>query len=150
MSRNFVIISIVILLLIVVGGWLLMRPKQSATITTTQPTETPVASESASPIPATATSGAMMKQEGLVKITASGFLPKNITIKVGSSVTWENTDSANHTVSSDNHPTHLLYPFLNLGIIKPGTKKSVTPPKVGSFTYHDHLNPSLTGIVTVQ
>lgn len=145
MSRNTTIAAIVILVLIV-GGWLLTRPKQApAPEVTTAPTSS--ASESAS---SSASEGATTTEVGMVKITSTGFSPQSITIKLGESVTWENTDTANHTVSSDNHPTHLLYPFLTLGMIKPGETKSVTPPKTGTFTYHDHLNPSLTGSVTVQ
>lgn len=147
MSRNLVIAVVVILLLILVG-WYLMRPKQPTT-QTPQPSHTPISTEStASP---TATQRAMMQEEkNLVKITANSFSPQSITVKAGESVTWENTDTENHTVNSDNHPTHLLYSFLNLGVIKPGDKKSVTLSKAGTFTYHDHLNPSLTGSVTVQ
>lgn len=145
MSRN-VTIAIVVLLL-AVGGWFLTRPKQSAA--PVQPVETPSSTESAIPS-ATASQAATMNEKNMVKITADGFSPKSITIKSGESITWENTDSANHTVSSDNHPTHTLFPFLNLGVIKPGETKSVTPAKIGVFTYHDHLNPSLTGSITVQ
>ena len=141
-------IAVVVILLLVLVGWYLTRPKQMAT-QTTQPSETPISTQSASP--STATDGAMIKQEkNLFKITASGFSPKSIIVKAGESITWENTDTDNHTVNSDNHPTHLLYPFLNVGIIKPGEKKSVSPPNGGTFTYHDHLNPSLTGSITVQ
>lgn len=147
MSRNAVIAGGVILLL-VVAGWYLTRPKGEST-TQPEPSQTPASSESASP--STATEGAMMNQDkNLIKITSSGFSPKSITIKMGESVTWENTDTENHTVNSDNHPTHTLFTFLNLGVIKPTEKKSATPAKAGTFTYHDHLNPSLTGSITVQ
>ncbi len=150
MSRNLVI-AVVVILVLIVGGWLLTRPKQPAMSSPeTQSTQAPASTESAAPT-STASEGAMMKKDSnLVKITANGFSPKSITVKTGESITWENTDSSNHTVNSDNHPTHLLYPFLNLGVIKPGDKKSVASPKAGTFTYHDHLNPSLTGSVTVQ
>lgn len=150
MSRNL-IITVVVVLVLIVGGWLLTRSKQpTMSSPETQSTQAPVSTESASPL-STASEGATMKKDSnIVKITANGFSPKSITVKMGESITWENTDTANHTVNSDNHPTHLLYQFLNLSVIKPGDKKSITPPKVGTFTYHDHLNPSLIGSVTVQ
>jgi len=145
MSHNVTIAIVVVLL--VVGGWFLTRPKQSPQI---QPVETPSSTQSAMPSSSASGAAVMKEEKNLVKITADGFSPKSITVKSGESITWENTDSANHTVDPDKHPTHLLYPFLNLGQIPPGEKKSVTPPGPGTFTYHDHLNPSLLGSITVQ
>lgn len=146
MNRNIVIASVGVLVLIV-GGWFLTRPKQTmAPEVTTQTTQTPVSTESAS----TASDGAMMTEAKMVSITDAGFSPKNITVKVGDSISWTNDDSANHTVSSDPHPAHTLYPFLNLGMIKPAETKSVVLEKAGKYTYHDHLNPSNTGSITVE
>ena len=148
MSRN-VTIGIVVLVVLVLLGWFFTRskPAMAPTSQITQETQAPVSTASASQA---ATTGAMMKEEPMVKISSTGYMPNTITIKIGQSVTWENTDSANHTVSSDPHPTHTLYPFLNLSIIKPGSTKSATFEKVGKYTYHDHLNPSNVGTVTVE
>lgn len=147
MSRNLVI-GIVVVLVLIVGGWYLTKPKQQAP-EAPQPTPAPATTEGAAPSPAS--EGAMMKKEAnLVKITSSGFSPQTLTIKLGDSVTWENDDSENHTVNSAPHPTHTAYPSLNLGVIKPGDQKSLTFPTTGTYKYHDHLNPSLTGSVTVE
>ncbi len=146
MSKNTIIAGVVILL-VLIGGWYLLKPK-STTTENPQTAQTPLPQESASP--SAASEGAMMKKETMVSITSTGFSPKTITVKAGDSVTWTNNDSANHNVNSDPHPTHTLYPFLNLGTIKPGDKKSATFEKAGTYTYHDHLNPSLTGTVTVE
>lgn len=143
MSRNVIIGIVVVVVLI--GGYFLLSPKSQPAAPQTP--ETATSTESAAP---QATEGAMMGEQMAVTISASGFVPKAVTVKVGDSVTWENTDSANHTVNSDPHPTHTLYPFLNVGVVKAGEKKSVTFDKAGTYTYHDHLNPSLTGSVTVQ
>lgn len=147
MSSRNVMIAVVVLVVVLAGGWFLLRPQQtvapapSAEVT---PKETyPEASVEP------ATNSAMMEKTK-VTISATGFSPKTVTIKVGEAVTWTNSDSANHTVNSDPHPTHTIYPSLNLGPIQPGTSKSLTFDKVGTYRYHDHLNPSLTGTVTVQ
>jgi len=60
------------------------------------------------------------------------------------------TAQEENIVNSALHPTHLEYPPLNLGVIKPGESKSLTFPEAGTYKYHDHLNPSLFGSVTVQ
>ena len=146
MSRNAVITAVVILVL-VAGGWFLTRPKPTTTPAVSQSTQESSSSESATP---DASSGAMMQEKSDVTITASGFAPQTITVKVGDSVTWMNSDTENHTVHSAPHPVHTAYPPLNLGVIKNGESKSLTFPTAGTYKYHDHLNPSLIGSVTVQ
>jgi plastocyanin len=54
------------------------------------------------------------------------------------------------TVNSDNHPTHKLYPFLNLGAFENGSSVQAVFDKAGTYTYHDHFNPSNIGKVIVQ
>lgn len=144
MSRN-VTLAIAVVLVLIVGGWLLTRPKQTTIPESTQPTPTPLSTESASPAAASPAAAA-----NLITIAKSGFSAKDTTIKAGESVTWVNSDTVDHTVNSAIHPTHTIYPPLNLGIIKPGDQKSLTFPQAGTYKYHDHLNPSLTGSVTVQ
>lgn len=146
MSRNATL-AIVAVLVVIVGGWILMRPKQTAIPETVQPAQTPTSTESATPL---ATDGAKMTAESLITITKAGFSPKDITISQGAAVTWMNSDTADHTVNSAPHPTHTIYPPLNLDTIKPGEKQSLVFPKAGTYKYHDHLNPSLFGAVTVQ
>lgn len=90
------------------------------------------------------------KSKSVVQITSSGFTPQNITVKAGESVTWVNEDTESHQVNSAVHPTHQVYPRLNLGVIKPAETKELSFPDAGSYKYHDHLNPSLTGSVTVE
>jgi len=152
MSRNAVI-GVVVVLAVVILGWYYLKsqqagvsytqPSQVPSVQTTRPTVSPAIS-TASPTVSSAT------QENVVTIKSSGFSPQNLTIKAGETVTWINNDTVDHTVNSAVHPTHLLYPPLNLGVIKPGDKKSLTFPDAGTYKYHDHLNPSLTGSVTVQ
>ncbi len=145
MSRNTVI-AVVMVIVLVIFGWYLLRPKGTTTPEVSEPTPTSTASKSASP---QASSSAAMTEK-VVTISSTGFSPKSITIKAGESVTWTNSDSANHTVNSSPHPAHTDYPLLNLGVIKNGESKSLSFPKAGTFKYHDHLNPSLFGSVTVE
>ena len=97
-----------------------------------------------------ATDSAMM-EKNVVKISSAGFLPKEITIKKGEEVTWVNEDSSGHQVNSAIHPTHQIYPPLNsVGLLESGEKKSLSFPDAGVYKYHDHLNPTLFGSVTVE
>lgn len=144
MSRNATI-GIVAVVLVLLVGWFYIKSQKAATSM-----QTPPSSQTTQPSESPATESAMPAEKNMVKITADGFSPKTITVKVGESVTWTNADTENHTVNSAPHPTHTAYPPLNLDVIKSGTSKSLTFPTAGTYKYHDHLNPSLTGSVTVQ
>lgn len=142
MSKNFLVSAGVIAVVLVAGIWLLTGSKKVAP--SPSPASAPAASqETASP----SAEVAQIK----VAITPSGFMPQTITVKAGESVTWVNEDSVSHQVNSALHPTHQVYPPLNsVDLLKAGESKSLAFPDAGSFKYHDHLNPSLTGTVVVE
>ncbi len=85
-----------------------------------------------------------------VKLTTNGFDPSTLTVKINDTVNWKNESGKDATVSSDPHPTHELYPFLNLGIFKTGSSVQTTFLKAGKFTYHNHLIPSQKGTIIVE
>ena len=142
-SRNLVI-TIVIIVVILLAGWFLIQSQQTAV-----PTPAPTTTKIVIPTVAESSPAAMM-EETKVTISSTGFSPKVISVKTGNSVTWINSDSANHTVNSSPHPVHTDYTPLNLGTIAPGSSKSLTFPTAGTYKYHDHLNPTLFGSVTVE
>lgn len=86
----------------------------------------------------------------IVKVTNNGFEPRSINAKLGDKIIWSNTTSGDVTVNSDAHPIHDLYPFLNLGEFKSGQTVRVILREQGKFSYHNHLNPSQTGTITVK
>lgn len=143
-NRNLTIGAIVVL--VILAGWYFLQSQKGKA-----PTPSPqVTTEEASPATSEATEAAEM-EKNVVTISSSGFTPQNITIKAGESVTWVNDDSDSHQVNSAVHPTHQLYPPLNtVGLLTAGDKKSLSFPDAGTYKYHDHLNPSLTGSVTVE
>ncbi|HSW47620.1 MAG TPA: cupredoxin domain-containing protein, partial [Candidatus Saccharimonadales bacterium] len=155
MNKNILIALVAIIVL--AGGFVLVKNsnKQTATVTPTvtvqNPTTAPTAME-ASPSVAMSASGtpsAMMEKEADVNLTADGFVPASVTIKKGEKVVWTNKSGDTATVDSDNHPTHLLYPPLNLGAFQDGEKHELVFDKSGTYTYHDHFHPSRRGTVVV-
>lgn len=144
MSRNLALTLVVIVAVVAFGGWLLTRQQKVAP--TPQPQVTPSPTSEV-----TSTPSATQEQKNVVKVESVGFMPKNITIQAGEKVSWVNNDTASHQVYSAVHPTHLLYPPLNtVGLLKAGESKSLIFKDPGTYKYHDHLNPSLTGQVTVE
>lgn len=101
----------------------------------------------------------------VIEITSSGFSPSVLTINKSDTVTFVNRDTAEHWTASANHPMHTVYP--GSGIEKCGTAEqpqifdackglsqgetfSFKFDNVGTWKYHDHLNPSSTGTIIVQ
>ncbi|HEX5429923.1 MAG TPA: cupredoxin domain-containing protein [Patescibacteria group bacterium] len=85
-----------------------------------------------------------------IDITSSGFSPANITVKSGTVVVFKNTDSKQHWPASNPHPVHTDLPgFDALHGLNQGETYQFTFSKVGTWGFHDHLNPSNGGTVTV-
>lgn len=151
---------------VVVGGYLIWQngyktQTPSPVSTEQQPTQIaqPTGTESAGQkdeTPVKEGTGAMtgkeetMMTETVVAITSSGFSPAGVTIRAGGIVKWVNNDTSVNNVSSVVHPTHQVYPPLNLGNIQPGGSVSLKFPPAGTYKYHNHLKPTLTGSVTVR
>jgi plastocyanin len=78
-----------------------------------------------------------------IKITATGFVPKTVTVNQGDSVKWTNVDKVNHQIVANNGA------FAS-GILKPAETYSFTFNTAGKYGYHDALHPTLTGTITVK
>ena len=76
-----------------------------------------------------------------VQITKSGFTPANVTVQLGDTVTWRNSDTASHQVVADNGS------FASQ-VLKPGESYSVTFTSTGRVNYHDEFAKSHKGSVT--
>lgn len=88
--------------------------------------------------------------KNVVLVTDKGFEPQVLGVKAGETVTWINTSNKTVNVSSDTHPIHTLFPFLNIGNIGTNTSASATVEEPGTYTYHNHLDPTKTGTVVAQ
>jgi len=87
----------------------------------------------------------------VVKFTGTAFEPQTLTIKQGDTVKFENKSSDDFWPASNNHPTHLLYPgFDAKKPLLPGDSYSFTFTKVGTWTYHNHLEPTTQGTIIVK
>lgn len=91
------------------------------------------------------------RHEATIEITKDGFIPATLSVPKGSRVTWINKDSKPHRVASNPHPDHNgLKGFDALDIIGPDGRYSFIFDAVGSFGYHDHLNPTVNGTIIVK
>ncbi|MBI4009056.1 cupredoxin domain-containing protein [Candidatus Roizmanbacteria bacterium] len=150
--NNKTLIGIVVAVLVILGAVVVMKSQQTTQVAPSQSQEatTTVSPEEATASPEITTENAMMEKEVKVNLTDSGFDPQEITVKVGTKVVWVNKTDQTGNVSSAKHPTHLVYPPLNLGDFEPGESVSLVFNEAGSYGYHDHLNPSQFGKVVVE
>lgn len=88
----------------------------------------------------------------IVKITDDGFVPKNINIKKGDKISFVNETSGSYVwPASDPHPTHTNFSSFDAQLpMKKGEAWSFVFETVGTFKYHDHLDPIKRGIVFVS
>lgn len=112
---------------------------------TSQPVSTPESTVSS------ALSVTPIVSASVIKYTDNGFDPKTITVKAGSPVTFVNESSKQMWVASNPHPVHTdLTGFdMKKGVAQGGTY-TFTFTKAGNWGFHDHLNPSDTGVVVAE
>src|SRR5437868_5808815 len=120
-NKTLWILGAVVLVVVIIGGVALLGNKSSGTPSGTagNQNQSPTVSQQA-PV-----------EDVNVTLTSSGFVPQTVTVKTGGRVIWTNKSGGDATVNSDAHPTHLLWPFLNLGEFGDGSSVSVTFEKAG-------------------
>jgi plastocyanin len=79
-----------------------------------------------------------------VKVDSEKFDPAEISVPVGSAVTWQNTDQNGvHTAKAEDGS-------FNTGYINPGESKQATFAKAGDFKYYCELHTYKRGVVHVK
>lgn len=143
------IVPIVIAVLVVGGvlAFVLMSgsdsdtPSESSTTNQTQaPSQSAEDTSPQTPAPS----------ETTIVFTDSGFDPSNYEVAVGGTVTVQNDSSSSLEFSSDSHPTHQDNPELNTEVIEPGETTTFVAETEGEWGFHDHLDHTKTGILTVR
>lgn len=79
-----------------------------------------------------------------------GFKLQNLTVSVGTVITWTNQDNAPHTVTHGVSPDVDSNPAFQSGTFTKGQEFFSTFNTVGSFPYFCELHPSMTAVVTVE
>ncbi len=78
-----------------------------------------------------------------VNIKSFSFQPATLNVPAGTTVTWNNQDSVQHTVTSD------VQGLFDSGAIAPGKKFTYTFPAPGSYSYHCSIHPGMKGTIVV-
>lgn len=78
-----------------------------------------------------------------IAIVNAKYRPKNLTVKVGTTLTWTNKDSTPQSVTSDTPGV------FDSGLLNPGATFSYTFSQSGAFPYHSTATNKTFGSVTV-
>jgi plastocyanin len=156
--NNKIFIGLVVLAVGVLVGWFYFKGKvvlPTFVKTTIQTKPTPAGSNLGSPESISGTQGNGLEKGGVaarivVTFSDSGFSPATVSVKQGTTVTFVNESNNPMWVASDPHPTHTLLPgFDQKASVTSGGTYEYTFVKVGTWTYHNHMNPSMKGTVIV-
>jgi len=86
-----------------------------------------------------------------VTLNADGsFTPSSVTVSVGRAVRFTNQSGAKGRVASNPHPAHDGLPGFDSADLPAGLNYAYKFKRTGTFGFHNHLNPSMQGTVTVQ
>ena len=148
MKTSTIAIIAVIIIVLAGGAYVLTRDTDESTTdsTTNQTTTADTTTRSSTANESTETSSVHT-----IAYTNSGFTPSSLgPVAPGTTVTFVNESNEDVRVASAVHPTHDELPgFDSLGAIEPGGSYQFTFEEVGSWTFHNHLNESETGVVVV-
>lgn len=134
-----IMLVVVAVAIIIVGGiWVLMQNTASDTSTSQQDSSN--------------SQTAIAPEEESVTITygGNGFEPSEVTVKAGTVVKFVNQSSEEIEVQSNPHPGHSDNVELNIGDIHAGEDATIQPTIVGAWGYHNHYNPDVTAMITVE
>lgn len=86
-----------------------------------------------------------------IRYTNTGFQPAKLTVPAGTMVEFINQSDMDMWVASNMHPSHeILATFDQFQGVGKGQSYMYTFDKKGVWPYHDHINPAIEGVITVE
>ncbi|HEX5015769.1 MAG TPA: plastocyanin/azurin family copper-binding protein [Candidatus Limnocylindrales bacterium] len=87
--------------------------------------------------------GTALAADHAVAISGSSFSPGDVTVTVGDTVTWTNSDQISHTATADGGS-------FDTGVLGNNESGTITFSTAGSFPYHCTIHTNMTGTITVE
>jgi plastocyanin len=140
-KSNKVIITVVVLVIVIGGALMLFMPDKS---------KAPGTDNTSSNQTNNSSSDSTKAAAATITYDGKTFSSSVSSVKSGDAVKVVNNSSDDLDFDSDPHPVHTDDPELNAGSIAPGESKTFTLTKKGTWGYHNHLNASQEGKITVE
>ena len=130
LSLRLAVVSAIVMFAIACGDYSASSPNSPSPTPTPAPTQGGPSSSVTIPV-------------GAQSLGNRAYMPSEVDVAVGATVTWMNTDSVAHTSTSD-------APGWNSGIVAPNSQFSVAFQNAGTFSYHCAIHPGMVGTVVVR
>ena len=98
---------------------------------------------SSGPTPAPTGSTTVSIPSGASTLTTTAFGQNPLTIPVGTTISWLNSDNTTHTTAADGNQW-------SSGNVTSGGRFNFTFTSTGRFTYHCQIHPNMVGTIVVQ
>jgi plastocyanin len=98
------------------------------------------------PPPGAAPPGASAKESVTVRMKDIQYVPREVKVARGGTVTWDNTDTPPHTVTKEAGPGKEF----DSGTLQPGQKFEQRFSTTGRIEYVCEIHPGQTGTVVVE
>lgn len=131
------VISVAAVMIIVIGGIIFLNNNQ-----TKAPSDQPEQNSQ--------TGNENTEAAAVITYDGNGFSLSTNTVKSGDTVRVDNKSDKDLDFNSDPHPVHTDNKELNAGDITPGASKSFVLTLKGTWGFHNHLNSSQNGELTVE
>lgn len=141
---NKAIIAVLAVIVIAAGGYFVLHNKSSSTTSNSSPSA--ASSTAASSTPSSTQTAAV----ATITYSGTGFSPSTTTVKSGDTVAIKNSSLQDMQMESNPHPLHTDDSDLNVGTVGSNQTVTFTVTKKGTFGFHNHLNPSDTGTITIE
>ena len=92
--------------------------------------------------PSKASAAVLTGKTAKVKVYMYSFMPANLTVRVGTRITFTNHDQTAHTATA-------LNGAFGTGTINPGQSKTIVVKRAGTFAYHCLFHAFMTGTIKV-
>ncbi|HTE21520.1 MAG TPA: cupredoxin family copper-binding protein [Candidatus Limnocylindria bacterium] len=153
MKKSTILIAVAVIALAALGGFMVFSGRSDDNSETTTPESTSDTQESTQPsdtsqtqetTPSTNTDN-QPAEKTEVEIKDFAFRSASITVKKGTTVTWTNKDSVQHSVVPDTESNA----FDGSELLAKDASYSFTFSVPGTYAYHCGPHPNMTGTVTV-
>lgn len=156
------LLIVVTIVILVVGVFVLLRVSSDSDDTTndsdvnfSQEKENTTDTKLTSPVPGNSIDEMIVNKddstiEAVVTYVEGRFDPSILgPVAPGTTVKFFNESSSTIQIASDDHPSHQDLPEFDSGSLAPGEEYEFTFNEIGSWSFHDHFQPNVTGQVTV-
>ena len=138
--NNKYIIAVVVLVVVGAGIYFLTNQNPGSNTPTSNSNSTPSSASNETSTPKTTPAPVINEVVHNISIMNFAFVPSSITVRKGETIVWTNKDTTPHTVTGGD---------LKSNPLNQGQTYSFAYDRVGTFTYHCSIHPSMTGTVTV-